>query len=82
MSSIAREAWPRLEMDRQASMARMSLVMGQDFWHEKPEERCRIAALEAITELGRAICSPVHSQRQMNTVTRAFNDVEESQWAA
>ena len=73
---------PRLEMDTRASMARMSLVAGQDFWHEKAEERCRIAALEAITRMGMNIGRPVHSQRQANRVITAFNQLEESQWAA
>lgn len=30
-----------LEMDAQASQARKSLILGQDFWHEKAEEDLR-----------------------------------------
>jgi hypothetical protein len=30
-----------LEMDTQASEARKSLILGQDFWHEKAEEDLR-----------------------------------------
>ena len=40
--------FPLLEMDEQASRARMSLVAGRDFWHEKDEERERMEQLRRL----------------------------------
>jgi hypothetical protein len=64
---------PYLEMDAQASKARKSLILGQDFWGEKTEEDHRQQAMQAICIFAVQHGETIRTQREKNRLTMVYN---------
>lgn len=67
------QKWTRLEMDFQASQARKSLILGQDFWDECQEEDLRQQSMMSICRYAQAHGEQIHTQREINQFIAVYN---------